>query len=162
MKLRNPNRNPCLRGLVAGLTLLGFTTSCLADTEGYVLQFELGLGGKQARRDLYLSWQPGALDRTDSIPLRLPLYSTDRNAWTLMKFSASEESSDSNGQCGGACQLGQAVGGILAVAAVLAMVGYSIKGMDKNWDSLSYDYKYEPPQTKSEPGKKASTSSQGK
>lgn len=162
MKLRNPNRNPCLRGLVAGLTLLGFTTSCLADTEGYVLQFELGLGGKQARRDLYLSWQPGALDRADSIPLRLPLYSTDRNAWTLAKFSASEESPDSAGQCGGACQVGNAVVGILGAAALIAMVSYSMKGWDNDWDWTKFDVKSEPSQPKSEPEKKAPASSKGK
>ncbi len=161
MKLRNQNRHQRLRGLIAGLTLLGFTTTCLADTEGYVLQFELGLGGKQVRQDLYLSWQPGALDRADSIPLRLPLYSTDRNAWTVTKFSASEESSGADAECGGACQIGKAVGGVVAVVAIFAMVGSSIKSLDNNWD-WELDYKYEPPQTKSDPEKKAPASSKGK
>ena len=86
------------------LAVLGAGTSVQADEQVWLWQYELRFGHKQTIRRFPLSIrsEPTAMasgSRANEItPLRLPLYSSDPAAWSLLRFRASGE--DSAGSSG--------------------------------------------------------------
>ncbi len=69
------------------LIFLGF--NALAENGMYVFQYEAGFGGKHPTSSFYLGAQPQFVSNADNFSenslIRVPLFSTDHNVWTLYR-----------------------------------------------------------------------------
>lgn len=75
--------------VIAPVLVLSLGSNASAETGMYVFQYEVGFGGKRPASSFYLRSQSRLVsnvqDSGENSVTRIPLYSTDRNAWTLFR-----------------------------------------------------------------------------
>ena len=122
------------------LTIVTLNSGALyADDYVHMIQYELLFGNKQPVSNLYMSMQPGGMERSlsgsgNQAMFRTPLISTDHNKLTLLKplsvLFASEESANSNenGSDDSAAEpsVGHFVGSLVGVVLVLGPLVYAV------------------------------------
>jgi len=129
---------PISRTLAAAAVVAAFCAPAQADDSTMLLQYELAHGIGRTEHSLNLAWAPPREDTAMPVlpatagGMRVPLFSTAADRWTLFKAAPDDD------ETGSAGDFGRAVGAIVLIGITVAAIAYDV-------DKRCCDFKYDVP-----------------